>query len=104
MTFIARIDEAEGSSRHLLIIMTRQEMQKLLDELDHKRVETRNKKIRGEPCDELACEIGKIEKESRKLNHRSHFGAARQTTSAVGILPKNAARPRVVKRSPQRIR
>ena len=64
MTFIARIDEAEGSSRHLLIIMTRQEMQKRLDELDHKHVETPNKKIKEEPCDELACEIEKIEKES----------------------------------------
>jgi hypothetical protein len=38
--YIARIDEAEGRSRHLFIIMTRQEMQKLLDELDHKHVET----------------------------------------------------------------
>jgi len=62
--YIARIDEAEGGSRHLLIIMTRQEMQKLLDELDHKHVETRDKKIKEEPCDELACEIEKMEKES----------------------------------------
>ena len=36
---------------YLLIIMTRQEMQKLLDELDHKHVETRDKKIKEEPCD-----------------------------------------------------
>ena len=53
-----------GGSRHLLIIMTRQEMQKLLDKLDHKHVETRDKKIKEEPCDELAWEVEKIEKES----------------------------------------
>jgi len=36
----------------------------MLDELDHKHVESRDKKIREEPYDELACEVEKIEKES----------------------------------------
>ena len=53
-----------GGSRHLLIIMTRVEMQKLLDELDHKHVETRDKKIMEESDDELACERENIEKKS----------------------------------------
>jgi len=64
--YIARIDEAEGGGRHLLIIMTRQEMQKLLDELDHKRVETRDKKIREKPCGELACEVEKMNKSEKQ--------------------------------------
>jgi len=44
--------------------MTRQEMNKLLDELDHKRVETRDKKIVEESDDELARELEKLKKES----------------------------------------
>jgi hypothetical protein len=44
--------------------MTRQEMKKLLDELDRKHVETRDKKIKEEPCDELARELEKQKKES----------------------------------------
>jgi len=43
--------------------MTRQEMKKL-DELDHKHVETRDKKIMEESDDELACERENIEKKS----------------------------------------
>ena len=44
--------------------MTRQEMKKLLDELDHKDVEIRDKKIMEEADDELARELEKLKKES----------------------------------------
>jgi hypothetical protein len=49
---------------YLLIIMTRQEMQKLLDELECKDVETRDKEVKKEPCDELARKLEKLKKES----------------------------------------
>jgi len=49
---------------YLFNIMTRQEMKKLLDELDHKRVETRDKKIMEGSDDELARELEKLKKES----------------------------------------
>jgi hypothetical protein len=49
---------------YLLIIMIRQEMQKLLDELDRKHVKIQDKKIKEEPCDELARELEKLKKES----------------------------------------
>ena len=44
--------------------MTRQEMKKLLDELDQKDVETRDKKIMEESDDELARELEKLKKDS----------------------------------------
>ena len=44
--------------------MTRQEMKKLLDELDHKRIDTREKKIMEGSDDELARELEKLKKES----------------------------------------
>jgi hypothetical protein len=44
--------------------MTRQEMQKLLDELECKDVETRDKEVKKEPCDELARKLEKLKKES----------------------------------------
>ena len=44
--------------------MTRQEMKKLLDELDHIHVETRDETIMEESDDELAREPEKLKKES----------------------------------------
>ena len=44
--------------------MTRQEMKKLLDELDHKHVEIRDKRIIEESDNELARELEKLKKES----------------------------------------
>jgi hypothetical protein len=37
---------------------------KLLDELDRKHVKIQDKKIKEEPCDELARELEKLKKES----------------------------------------
>jgi hypothetical protein len=48
---------------YLSIIMTRQEMKKLVDELDHKQVETQ-RKIIEELHDELARKLEKLENES----------------------------------------
>jgi len=48
--YIARIDEAEGAQPSLAYHYdSSREMQKLLDELDHKHLETRDKKIKEEP-------------------------------------------------------
>ena len=48
---------------YLFIIMTRQEMQKLLDELDHKHVEKQDNESTEEPYHEL------LEKLKMKLLH-----------------------------------
>jgi hypothetical protein len=47
----------------LLVIMTRQEMQKLLDELDRKHVKAQDEQVIEEPDDELAQELEKPKKE-----------------------------------------
>jgi hypothetical protein len=48
----------------VLIMMTRQEMKKLLDELDHKHVNTPKKTTIEEPDDESRLERDKQKKES----------------------------------------
>jgi phage gp29-like protein len=48
---------------YLLVIMTRQEMQKLLDELDRKHVKAQDEQVIEEPDDELAQELEKPKKE-----------------------------------------